>query len=101
MARTRITPLMVKEINEKYLKSGVKAQVAREMGISASTVTKYIVAGYVSEDSIVREKLNLSSIQGKIDDFLLSKKDFENELILCLSKEEEEKMPALWKEMSL
>lgn len=35
------------EINERYLACGVKSQVAKAMGISAASVSKYIIEGYV------------------------------------------------------
>lgn len=36
-------------INELYLEIGVKARVAEIVGRSASTVSRYIIAGYVSQ----------------------------------------------------
>ena len=44
---TRITPEQIEEINEVYVELGVKAQVARKMGISPSTVSRYIIPDYV------------------------------------------------------
>lgn len=47
---TKVTPEMIEEINELYLELGVKAQVARKIGISPSTVSKYIIPNYVSKN---------------------------------------------------
>ena len=44
---TKVTPEMIEEINELYVELGVKAQVARKIGISATTVSKYIIPDYV------------------------------------------------------
>lgn len=44
---TKVTPEMIEQINELYIELGVKAQVARKMGISASTVSKYIMSDYI------------------------------------------------------
>ena len=50
---TKVTPEMIEEINELYLQIGVKARVARELGISASTVSKYIISDYVPKNERV------------------------------------------------
>lgn len=39
-----ITPEQIKKIHELYALYGVKARVAKELGISASTVSKYLAA---------------------------------------------------------
>jgi hypothetical protein len=44
---TKITTDTIKQINELYIKLGTYAAVARELGIAASTVKKYVVADYV------------------------------------------------------
>ena len=44
----KITDEVIEQINELYLEYGVKAQVARIVGCSPATVTKYIIPGYVS-----------------------------------------------------
>lgn len=46
---TKITPEKIKEINELYYKLRVKKRVAEAMGISPSTVSKYIIPGYIPE----------------------------------------------------
>lgn len=43
----RITEEMKVQINELYYRLGVKAQVARELGISPASVTRYLVPNYV------------------------------------------------------
>lgn len=42
----RITPEKIEQINELYLQLKVKKRVAEALGISPSTVSKYIVEGY-------------------------------------------------------
>lgn len=46
MARFIATPEKIEEINRRYYECGVKAQVAREMGCSPSTVARYITPGW-------------------------------------------------------
>ena len=43
---TKITTDMIKQINELYIKYKTYAAVARELGIAASTVKKYVVEDY-------------------------------------------------------
>lgn len=42
----RITEEMKVQINELYYRLGVKAQVARELGISPASVTRYLIPNY-------------------------------------------------------
>lgn len=42
----RITPEKIEMINELYAQCGVKKRVAEALGISPSTVSKYIIEGY-------------------------------------------------------
>lgn len=43
----KVTPEIIEQINELYCQLGVKAQVAKAIGCSASTVSKYIIPNYV------------------------------------------------------
>ena len=45
----RITEDQIRDINELYLELGVKKRVAEIVGCSPSTVSKYIIEGYVSQ----------------------------------------------------
>lgn len=49
----RITTTQIQQINEVYLRTKNKAATAREVGVSAASVTKYIIPGYISIDDIV------------------------------------------------
>lgn len=42
----KTSPETIEKINELYAILGVKSQVAKELGISASTVTKYLIPDY-------------------------------------------------------
>ena len=98
MARTVITKEKIKEINELFYILGVKAQVAREMGISASTVSKYIIEGYVPEEMIERKEIDLVEIRRRIEEFI---PDVEKGFDLTLSEEEKEEVEELWKELNI
>lgn len=43
----RITEEQIVQINELYAKIKVKSRVAKELGVSPATVTKYLIEGYV------------------------------------------------------
>lgn len=45
----KVTDEEIELINELYLELGVKARVAEAVGRSASTVSRYIIPGYVSK----------------------------------------------------
>lgn len=53
--RTRITQEIIKEINEKWHRNHNYAQTGRELGISGTTVKKYVIPDYILEEN--REKL--------------------------------------------
>lgn len=61
----KITDDEIELINELYLELGVKARVAEAVGRSASTVSKYIIPGYVSKkDRIEAPPFDESKITG-------------------------------------
>lgn len=48
----RITDEQIIQINEVYLECGVKSKTAQIVGVSASTVSKYLIPGYVSQKKV-------------------------------------------------
>ena len=44
----KVTDEVIEQINELYLELKVKTQVARIVGCSPATVTKYLIPGYIS-----------------------------------------------------
>ena len=82
----RITEDQIRDINELYLELKVKTQVARIIGCSPATVTKYIIPNYVSkanqpapppfdESKIVGPKA-YTSYQELMDDCKLSEEEW-------------------------
>lgn len=93
----RITEEQIKQINELYAKYGIKAKVARELGISAGTVSKYIIAGYIPEANrkIVRFNKDIPDLDERT--FVI-----EDWSILCeLSDEERKNLKELQTEISV
>lgn len=92
---TRIDEKAIIEINERFIICKNKSQVAREMGISSSTVAKYLVKDYVP-----KSEQKLTQFDGKISgpsELFFTTENFGS---LCSYTEEEKtKMRELWKEM--
>lgn len=85
----KITDEIKIQINELYLELGVKKRVAEIVGCSPSTVSKYIIEGYVSQkDKAELPSFDESKITGprRYEDW----KDF---FANCILTEEE------WKDM--
>lgn len=49
----RTSPETIEKINELYAVLGVKSKVAKELGISPATVTKYLIPNYVPKAAAV------------------------------------------------
>lgn len=61
----KVTDEVIEQINELYLKLKVKAQVARIIGCSPATVTKYIIPNYVSKaNQVDLPPFDMSKITG-------------------------------------
>ena len=58
----RITEEMKLKINELYYELGVKSHVAKALGISASSVSKYIIDGWKPES-----ERNIKTLKGEPD----------------------------------
>lgn len=96
----RITQEKIQEINEAYFVIGTYSGVAQKVGVSPSTVKKYIISNYVPQSKV---KLNQVSFNKEIKDF--DKDLFLNERYwgnLCIMSEEEFKeIQELWKEITI
>ncbi len=98
---TRITPEQKKVINELYAKHGTYAAVARILGISPSTVKRYVVNGYVPEDQIKHIEIDGQAMQLRLETFYLSKEQFDDPNLLELTDEEIEEIKKMWEELSV
>lgn len=93
----KITEEMKIQINELYLQLGVKSQVAKKLGISASSVSRYII-----EDYVPAAKKNVRAFKGVIMDsqnaFDELVKNFKQDSFLTLSANEKSELVLLQKE---
>ena len=80
-------------INEAYLAAGTYSGVAAATGWSASTIKKYIIPDYKSEQKVEAVDIELPPLS-EIADKLPPWYD-----ITCLTPEEEREIKQLWKEM--
>lgn len=92
MARTVIDQDKIKEINISYIKNKTYAAVARELGIAASTVKKYIIPNFTIDIQQVEFD---ESLVIPVSEIKLNLGDSE---ICTLSKDEEIEIQELWKE---
>ena len=97
MARTVVTQDMIKQINELYLKIKTYSGVAREVGIAPTTVKKYIIPNYQSEENIKKIIFKKEDIpELSFEKF----KNLEDWGSLCnLTDEEKEEIKELWNEI--
>ena len=99
MARTIIDQDMIIKINNLYLELKTYAAVARELGISPSTVSKYVIKGYVPSQELEIIRFDYTSFRTLARGHLLISSDMSETLVL--SPEEKEEISELWKELSL
>ncbi len=97
MARTVVTQDMIKQINELYLNIKTYSGVAREVGIAPTTVKKYIIPNYQSEENIKKIIFKKEDIpELSFEKF----KNLEDWGSLCnLTDEEKEEIKELWNEI--
>lgn len=64
----RITPEQIEQINEVYFQTKNKALTARTVGVSAASVSKYIVADYVPKSQRIVKETNFTC--AGVDNFI-------------------------------
>jgi len=89
----RVGPDDIIKINEAYLAYGTYSGAAAATGWSASTVRKYVISDYKSEQKVEAADIELPPIE-EIAEKLPPWYD-----ITCLTPEEEKEIKQLWKEM--
>lgn len=99
MLSKKITEEQRIQINELYAQIGIKSKVAKILGISPVSVSKYLIDNYVPQNQREREKF-----QGKPQDFPqeilnLEKGEDIATALIQLSQKEKEQLKELQKEI--
>lgn len=101
MARTVITSDKIIEINERYYLCHNYSKVARELGIAASTVKKYVNPNYVPKSELKENDIDIAELRKKIESFLLTEKELSNPDILKVTDDEKEELKEVWEVLSI
>lgn len=94
---TKVTKELIDKMVELYNKLGTYAAVAREIGVSASTCSKYIKAALNEEKNKVEAKKNYIAFDKEIKPIEEIKIEWND--ICWLSPEEVKDIEDLWKEI--
>jgi predicted transcriptional regulator len=92
---------MIVQINELYKKIGTYAGVAREIGISATTVRKYVRDDYVAIADMKIKRADIGECRKIIENYNLTAEILADPLLLELTDEEYEGMKELWEEIAI
>lgn len=93
----KVTPDIIREINERYYKCHNKSQVAREVGCSAGTVSKYIDPNYTPFDSSKEIHFTLEMLPPADYSRFVGLDNFG--AVCTMSAEEKYEIEELWKEI--
>lgn len=91
MAR-RVDNQAIIEINEAYLACGTLSGAAKATGWSASTVKKYLIPDFKSEQKVEAANIELPPISKVLE-------QLQGDNLTCLRPDEEKEIKNLWKEM--
>lgn len=94
----RVTQEDIIRINDIYYKCRTYAETARQTGFSASTIKKYVIAGYQPTESVQQKKF--TAPLPEFDPMVfVQKEDWSS---FCeYTVEEASRIEELWKEMTL
>jgi DNA invertase Pin-like site-specific DNA recombinase len=98
MAKAIDTETIV-QINELYKQIGTYVGVARELGISATTVRKYVRDDYVAIADMKIKRADIGKCRLIIEKYTLPAAALDSPLLLELTDEEYEGMKELWEEI--
>ena len=88
----RVDNQAIIEINEAYLACGTLSGAAKATGWSASTVKKYLISDFKSEQKVEATNIELPPISKVLE-------QLQGDNLTCLRPDEEKEIKNLWKEM--
>lgn len=92
----RVTQDDIKKFNELYYKYKTYAEVARQTGFSAGTISKYVDKNYVPVDDSKKKKFS-GEINNKNFDNLIAAENWG--MLFKLTEKDEVELKELWTEM--
>lgn len=96
----KITNQVITEINELYYINKNYSQTARDLGISPSSVKKYVISGYTPKSEVVVKPLDKGILE-HIEDYVISKEEILDPNLLRPTEEEVDEIVEFWKEVSI
>lgn len=100
MAKSIDTETIV-QINELYKRIGTYAGVARQIGISATTVRKYVRDDYVALEDMKIKRADIGECRKIVENYTFTADALLNPNLLELTDEEYEEMKEVWKEIAV
>ena len=97
---TKVTEEIIIQINELYIESKNYSAVGRELGLSPSTIKKYVKIDYVKKFNIIPQLLTCVELNS-IERFVCPISTLTDENALLLSKYEKEDIEYLWEMLSI
>lgn len=94
----RVTQDDIKKFNELYYKYKTYAEVARQTGFSAGTVSKYVDKNYIPIDDSKKKKFS-GKINNKNFDNLIAAENWG--MLFKLTEKDEVELKELWTEMAI
>ena len=88
----RVTQEDIVLMNEAYLACGTLSGAAKATGWSASTVKKYLIPDFKSEQKVEAANIELPPISKVLE-------QLQSDNLTCLRPDEEKEIKNLWKEM--
>ena len=88
----RVTQQNIIEINEAYLACGTLSGAAKATGWSSSTVKKYLIPDFKSEQKVEAANIELPPISKVLE-------QLQGDNLTCLRPDEEKEIKNLWKEI--
>ena len=88
----RVSPEDIILINEAYLACSTLTGAAKATGWSTSTIKKYLIPDFKSEQKVVVTNIELPPISTVLE-------QLKEDNLSCLRPSEEEELEAIWKEM--
>lgn len=97
----KITDDIIVKINELYAKNCNYSATAKQLGISPSTVKKYVQKNMPRPQPKEITHVNLNVVKRRIENFVLPFEKFNDPFLLTMTEQEKHDIKLLWEELTL